>query len=119
MNLKEIAAVAALATALAAWGWSGQKKVEALGGQLTDARAKLKAALGSAQACSDSVQALADAGALRAEAAAPARQQAQARADQHAQRAEAILATPPAVANDDAASARHRIDAWLLGRGQQ
>ena len=119
-NVQAIAAAVALAlaAALAAWGWSGEKKAQALGGQLTAMRAQRDAALGSAQACSASVQALADAGALRASAAEPARQQAEQRARQHAQRANAILAAPPAVPEDDAASARHRIDAWLRGRGQ-
>jgi|GEM_PF-1030581 len=105
--------------------WRGLNEVDTLYTRLDKAQREAATAkderdtaLGAAKTCSDSVRALADAGAQRASAAEPARQQAQQRAQQHTQRAGAIIATQPAVPNDDAASARQRIDAWLRARGQ-
>lgn len=82
------------------------------------ARAERAAALDAAEACSRSVAALKQAADEREKAAAAARQKAAIQSRQRQQRAAQILATPPAVPGDDAASARARIDAWLEGRGQ-
>lgn len=124
-------AVAAALLGVLAWGWLGHRDAArawaARDHALTEAaqraierdkaRAERAAALDAAQTCSDSVQAYKDAADRRHVAAAPARQQAASTAHLNQQRAAAIMAAPPAVPGDDAASARARIDAWLAGRG--
>jgi hypothetical protein len=71
-----------------------------------------------ASACSDAtddLRALADQRAIEAQAA---RAEAAAQARTHQQKADAILATPPAVPGDDCRSAQLRVDNWLKGRAQ-
>lgn len=121
---------AVLIAAFIGWGMRGYSKAKSLQADLEEqvqatadmqaerdkARTERAAALAAAEQCSASVKALEDAAKARQEAAAPARQQAAQRAQKHQQRAAQIIATPPAVPGDDAASAHARIDAWLATR---
>ena len=71
-----------------------------------------------ASACSDAtddLRTLADQRAIEAQAA---RAEAAAQARTHHQKADAILATPPAVPGDDCQSAQVRVADWLKGRAQ-
>ena len=54
----------------------------------------------------------------RAIEAQAARAEAAAQARTHHQKADAILATPPAVPGNDCRSAQLRVDNWLKGRAQ-
>ena len=83
------------------------------------ARTERAAALDAAETCSASVAALKDAADKREKDATPARQQAARTAHTNQQRAAAILAAPPKVPGDDAASAQAQIDAWIAGKGSQ
>lgn len=83
------------------------------------ARKERTAALDAAKTCSESVTALKTEADKREEAATPARQQAARTAHTNQQRAAAILAAPPKVPGDDAASAQAQIDAWIAGKGAQ
>ena len=74
------------------------------------------AALAGAQACSDGVQRLQALAESRAREAAAARKLAAQAALQHAARADAVLAAPPAVPGDDCASAKARVADWLQRR---
>lgn len=115
-----LALLASLA-ANGAMGWSylGQRD------DATQARADLGAveqqrdgARADASACSDAtddLRTLADQRAIEAQAA---RAEAAAQARTHHQKADAILATPPAVPGDDCKSAQMRVDNWLKGRAQ-
>lgn len=71
-----------------------------------------------ASACSDAVQDLRDLADKRAREAAAARATAASKARDHEQRADEILATPPAVPGDACASAQHQVDNWLQGRAK-
>ena len=83
------------------------------------ARKERTAALDAAKTCSESVTALKTEADKREKAATPARQQAARTAHTNQQRAAAILAAPPKVPGDDAASAQAQIDAWIAGKGAQ
>ena len=72
----------------------------------------------AASACSDAtddLRTLADQRAIEAQAA---RAEAAAQARTHQQKADAILATPPAAPGDDCQSAQVRVADWLKGRAQ-
>ena len=121
---------AVLIAAFIGWGMRGYSKAKSLQADLDElvqatadmkderdeARKERTAALDAAETCSASVAALKDAADKREKVATPARQQAARTAHTNQQRAAAILAAPPAVPGDDAASARARIDAWLSSR---
>lgn len=114
------------------WGMRGYSKAKALQAELDKqvqatadmqaerdkARTERAAALDAAETCSASVAALKDAADKRHADATPARQQASRTAHTNQQRAAAILAAPPKVPGDDAASAQAQIDAWLKTRGE-
>jgi len=70
-----------------------------------------------AAACSDAVDDLRDLADRRKREGDAARTTA-AQARTHEQRADEILAAPPAVPSDDCASAQHRVDNWLQGRAK-
>ena len=112
------------------WGMRGYSKAKALQAELDKqvqatadmqaerdkARTERAAALDAAETCSTSVAALKDAADKRHADATPARQQAARTAHTNQQRAAAILAAPPSVPGDDAASAQAQIDAFVKGR---
>ena len=83
------------------------------------ARTERAAALDAAETCSASVAALKTEADKREKNATPARQQAARTAHTNQQRAAAIMAAPPKVPGDDAASAQAQIDAWIAGKGAQ
>ena len=124
---------AVLIAAFIGWGMRGYSKAKSLQTDLDKqvqatadmqaerdkARTERAAALDAAEACSASVAALKDAADKREKDATPARQQAARTAHMNQQRAAAILAAPPKVPGDDAASAQAQIDAWIAGKGAQ
>lgn len=71
-----------------------------------------------AAACSDAVDDLRELADRRKKEGDAARASAAARARTHEQRADQILAAPPAVPGDACASAQHRVDSWLQGRAK-
>lgn len=114
------------------WGMRGHSKAKSLQADLDKqvqatadmqaerdkARTERAAALDAAETCSASVAALKDAADKREKDATPARQQAARTAHTNQQRAAAILAAPPKVPGDDAASAQAQIDAFVKGNAQ-
>ena len=124
---------AVLIAAFIGWGMRGYSKAEALQADLDkqvqatadmkderdEARKERTAALDAAKTCSESVTALKTEADKREKNATPARQQAARTAHTNQQRAAAILAAPPKVPGDDAASAQAQIDAWIAGKGAQ
>lgn len=72
-----------------------------------------------AAACSDAVDDLRELADRRKKEGEAARTSAAAQARKHEQRADEILAKPPAVPGDACASAQHRVDSWLQGRAQK
>ena len=124
---------AVLIAAFIGWGMRGYSKAKSLQADLDEqvqatadmkderdkARTERAAALDAAEQCSASIKAMEDAAKARDKAAAPARQQAARTAHTNQQRAAAILAAPPKVPGDDAASAQAQIDAWIAGKGAQ
>ena len=124
---------AVLIAAFVGWGMRGYSKAKALQADLDEqvqatadmqaerdkARTERAAALDAAETCSESVTALKGAADKREKDATPARQQAASTAHTNQQRAAAILAAPPKVPGDDAASAQAQIDAWIAGKGAQ
>ena len=125
-------AAAVAAAALFGWGMVGYNKASGLQRKLDaqievtaertqerdKARTERAAALDAAETCSASVAALKDAADKREKDATPARQQAARTAHTNQQRAAAILAAPPKVPGDDAASAQAQIDAFVKGNAQ-
>ena len=123
---------AVLIAAFIGWGMRGYSKAKALQADLDKqvqatadmqaerdkARTERAAALDAAETCSASVAALKDAADKRHADATPARQQAARTAHTNQQRAAAILAAPPKVPGDDAASAQAQIDAFVKGNAQ-
>ena len=123
---------AVLIAAFIGWGMRGYSKAKSLQADLDEqvqatadmkderdkARTERAAALDAAEACSASVAALKDAADKREKDATPARQQAARTAHTAQQRAAAILAAPPKVPGDDAASAQAQIDAFVKGNAQ-
>ena len=124
---------AVLIAAFIGWGLRGYSKAKALHialdkqvqatadmqAERDKARTERAAALDAAETCSASVAAMKDAADKREKDATPARQQAARTARTNQQRAAAILAAPPKVPGDDAASAQAQIDAWIAGKGAQ
>ena len=124
---------AVLIAAFIGWGMRGYSKAKSLHialdkqvqatadmqAERDKARTERAAALDAAETCSASVAALKDAADKREKDAAPARQQAARTAHTNQQRAAAILAAPPKVPGDDAASAQAQIDAWIAEKGTQ
>ena len=122
---------AVLIAVFVGWGLRGYSKAKSLQADLDKqvqatadmqaerdkARTERAAALDAAEACSASVAALKDAADKREKDATPARQQAARTAHTNQQRAAAILAAPPKVPGDDAASAQAQIDAWIAEKG--
>lgn len=107
------------ANGLLGWAYLGQRD------DATQARADLGAmeqqrdgARADARACSDAVDNLRDLADRLADDAKAARAEAAAKAKGHNQKADAILATPPAVPGDDCQSAQVRVADWLKGRAQ-
>jgi len=102
---------------LAGWAYLGQRDtITTLRTEAKTQKRDLDAARADASACSDAtddLRALAD---QRAKEADAARAQARKASATRAKRADAILATPPAVPGDDCASARVRVDQWVKGR---
>lgn len=125
--------VTVLIAAFIGWGMRGYSKAKSLQADLDEqvqatadmkderdkARTERAAALDAAETCSASVAALKDAADKREKDATPARQQAARTAHTNQQRAAAILAAPPKVPGDDAASAQAQIDAWIAEKGTQ
>ena len=123
---------AVLIAAFIGWGMRGYSKAKSLQANLDEqvqatadmkderdkARTERAAALDAAETCSASVAALKDAADKREKDATPARQQAARTAHTNQQRAAAILAAPPSVPGDDAASAQAQIDAFVKGNAQ-
>ena len=123
---------AVLIAAFIGWGMRGHSKAKALQADLDKqvqatadmqaerdkARTERAAALDAAETCSESVTALKTEADKREKAATPARQQAARTAHTNQQRAAAILAAPPKVPGDDAASAQAQIDAFVKGNAQ-
>ena len=124
---------AVLIAAFIGWGMRGHSKAKSLQADLDKqvqatadmqaerdkARTERAAALNAAETCSASVAALKTEADKREKNATPARQQAARTAHTNQQRAAAILAAPPKVPGDDAASAQAQIDAWIAGKGSQ
>lgn len=123
---------AVMIAAFIGWGLRGYSKAKALQADLDKqvqatadmqaerdkARTERAAALDAAETCSESVTALKTEADKREKAATPARQQAARTAHTNQQRAAAILAAPPKVPGDDAASAQAQIDAFVKGNAQ-
>ena len=123
---------AVLIAVFVGWGLRGYSKAKSLQADLDKqvqatadmqaerdkARTERAAALDAAETCSASVAALKDAADKREKDATPARQQAARTAHTNQQRAAAILAAPPRVPGDDAASAQAQIDAFVKGNAQ-
>lgn len=97
--------ISAALNLLAGWAWLDQRDTVAT--LRTDAKACSSAV--------DDLRALAD---KRQREAKAARVLAEQRARSHNRRADAILATPPAVPGDDCQSAQVRVADWLKGRTQ-
>ena len=131
-NWQAILAAVLIATFIG-WGMRGYSKAKSLQADFDKqvqatadmkderdkARTERAAALDAAETCSASVTAMKDAADKREKDATPARQQAARTAHTNQQRAAAILAAPPKVPGDDAASAQAQIDAWIAGKGAQ
>lgn len=83
---------------------------------VTSAERQRDTAQTTALECGNAVDALYQLSEKRAKESALARAQAAAQSHAAAQRADAILSTPPAVPGDDSQSARARIDVWLQWR---
>ena len=123
---------AVLIAAFIGWGMRGHSKAKSLQADLDKqvqatadmqaerdkARTERAAAIDAAETCSASVAAMKDAADKREKDATPARQQAARTAHTNQQRAAAILAAPPKVPGDDAASAQAQIDAFVKGNAQ-
>ena len=124
---------AVLIAVFVGWGLRGYSKAKSLQTDLDKqvqatadmqaerdkARTERAAALDAAETCSASVAALKTEADKREKNTTPARQQAPRTAHTNQQRAAAILAAPPKVPGDDAASAQAQIDAWIAGKGAQ
>ena len=124
---------AVLIAGFVGWGLRGYSKAKSLQTDLDKqvqatadmqaerekARTERAAALDAAETCSASVAALKTEADKREKDATPARQQAARTAHTNQQRAAAILAAPPKVPGDDAASAQAQIDAWIAEKGTQ
>ena len=108
-----------VANGLLGWGYlAGRNKLAALQERVQAVAQERDSALAGAQACSDGVARLQTLAESRAREAAAARKLAAQAAADHARRADAVLAAPPAVPGDDCASARVRVGDWLKGRAR-
>ena len=109
---------AVLIAAFIGWGMRGHSKAKSLQTDLDEqvqATADMQAERDKAR--TERAAAL-DAADKREKNATPARQQAARTAHTNQQRAAAILAAPPKVPGDDAASAQAQIDAWIAKGAQ-
>ena len=113
-----LAASVALNAALGVAWRHASGQAQALQAQIAAVQGERDHALQAAQACRDGVQRLQALAESRAREAAAARRQAAQTAAEHARRADAALAAPPAVPGDDCASARVRVGQWLKGRAR-
>lgn len=110
-------AVSLAVNALVGWAYLGQRDATAVAETaLHDMRGQRDGAREAASACSDAVDDLRTLADRRAREADQARRAAAKRAEGHNQRADVILAAPPAVPGDACASAQVRVDEWLKGR---
>ena len=118
MTLGQILLATSLAgNALVGWAYLGQRDATAVAKTaLHDMRDQRDGARDAASACSDAVDDLRTLADRRAREADEARRAAAKWAERHNQRADAILAAPPAVPGDACASAQVRVDEWLKGR---
>ena len=105
------------ANAVTTWAYLAQRDAAAVAKTaLHDMRDQRDGAREAASACTDAVDDLRTLADRRAKEAEEARRAAAKRAQGHNQRADAILAAPPAVPGDACASAQVRVDEWLKGR---
>ena len=118
MPLRQVQTLIVVFAVVAGWGALNHRRAGSLQKQIASISAERDRATDAAQACSASVQQIADLAAQREKEAAKERAAAHARARLHQRKADAQLAGPAAVPGDDYASARHRVDAWLADRGQ-
>ncbi len=114
-----VLAVLVLGNIATGWAWlSARDDATTARAELAAKGQELAGVRGAAQACSSKVDELRTLADRRAQEAEVARRAAGARASSHNQRADAILAAPPAVPGDACASAQVRVDAWLQGRAR-
>lgn len=107
------------ANAVLGWAYLGQRDDTATAqADLRGMEGQRDGARQAASACSDSLDDLRELADKRARDAAAARAAAATKAQNHNQRADAILAAPPKVPGDACASAQARVDDWLKGRVQ-
>lgn len=110
-------ALSIAANGLLGWAYLGQRdEATAVRKDLSAMQTQRDGARQAASACSDAVDDLRTLAEQRAGEAKAARAEAAARARGHAQRADQILTTPPAVPGDDCRSAQVRVADWLKGR---
>lgn len=101
------------------WAYLGQRdKTTEAQSAVTAMEQQRDGARADARACSDAVDNLRDLADRLADDAKAARAEAAAKAKSHNQKADTILATPPAVPGDDCRSAQLRIGDWLKGRAK-
>lgn len=101
------------------WAYLGQRdKTAAQAEKVKAAIIERDGARQGLNACNDALDDLHELAGKREKAAAPARAAAAATAAQHNQRADAVLAKPPAVPGDACASAQALVDDWLKERGK-
>ena len=102
------------------WAYLGQRdKTAAASVEVTSVTGERDAARAGVNACNEALEELRVLADERQKAAEPARAAAAATAARHNERADTILAAPPKVPGDDAASAQAQIDAWIAGKGAQ
>jgi len=107
------------ANMLVGWAYLGQRDATAVAETtLHDMRGQRDGAREAASTCSDAVDDLRTLADSRKKEADGARRAAAKRVENHNQRADAILAAPPAVPGDVCASAQVRVDEWLMGRAE-
>ena len=101
------------------WAYLGQRdKTTEAQSAATAMEQQRDGAREAANACSDAVDDLRTLADQRASEAKAARAEAAAKVKSHNQKADTILATPPAVPGDDCKSAQMRVADWLKGRAQ-
>lgn len=113
-----LAASVAFSAAMGVAWWRTGNYARELQAQIAAVQGERDHALRAALACSAGVARLQALAESRAREAAAARRQAAQTAAEHARRADAVLAAPPAVPGDDCASARVRVGQWLKGRAR-
>ena len=107
------------ANGMLGWAYLGQRdtatQARADLGAMEQQRDSARQAVSACSDATDDLRTLADQRAIEARAA---RAEAAAQARTHHQKADAILATPPAVPGDDCQRAQVRVADWLKGRAQ-